>query len=86
MHLNRVHLIRHLAPLHLDQPRGILPVQAQDVGTVLAMDGDPPAPGDIAHDGIVRHRLAAARDLGQQITDTLDPDVGWMGARRAGRP
>ncbi len=62
------------APFHLQHSRRIARRQAHQLRTIVAVDADAASTGDEAEDGVAGHRLAAARQRGQQVADAFDDD------------
>jgi hypothetical protein len=49
--------------------------QALEGCAIAAMDADAAAAREVTADRIARHRLAAARDLREQVADALDGEA-----------
>ena len=60
-------------PAHLRKTLRVAPEHG-NVGTVLAVDRDPPAERDVADDGIAGHWTAALGQAEHDLVDPLDRD------------
>src|SRR5690606_29497860 len=65
----------HPVPRHFHRPgRPFRLDEMAQVGAVAVVDGHAPPPGDVPHDGVAGHRVAAAGQAYQHVVDALDVD------------